>query len=87
MSDDVPLREWIRTERLARGWSVMAFAQAISHAADEMGSVPPRDPLSVTRLIYRWEGGKSVISDRSLALVIRAFAEAPVTGQDPPAAG
>jgi hypothetical protein len=61
----------IRTERKARGWTVLTMARKIRDAADD-----PRDVTGIDSLvhnIHRWETGRFGVSERYRYLYCRVF--------------
>ncbi len=75
---DPRVAAWLRSGRAARGWSVREMAQQIISAASDVGQLDGSgklDPVSVVRLLYRWEAGKCNISPKYRDLCQRAFAQ------------
>ncbi len=73
---------WLKSERSARGWTVREMAGQIISAASDAGALDGSgklDPVSVVRLLYRWEAGKCDISPKYRDLCQRAFAKIPAT--------
>lgn len=64
--------EWLRTQRQARGWSVVEMRRRLRDAANQAGdTLPANDCLAV--MIHRWEDDRSGISERYRLHFCKAF--------------
>lgn len=77
--EDMPFRDWLHAQRVARAWSFKEFATQLKDAAGEMSDLRPR-VTSIETLIRRWESGRTAISDAWLLVVMSVFNEAPAAG-------
>ncbi len=78
---DLPFTDWLRAERLARGWSFPELANHLTRLAKASGTEPDINLRTVETLIRRWESGRTAISDKWLPMIRATLADAPATSE------
>jgi hypothetical protein len=77
--EGLQFKDWLRAERLARGWSFPELASRLARLAKASGTEPDINVRTVETLIRRWESGRTSVSDKWLPMIRATLADAPAT--------